>query len=317
MRIVFMGTPDFAVPCLDILLKNNYEIVGVVTAPDRAAGRGQLMHSSAIKKYALEKGLKLLQPEKLKDETFIKELKSLNADLQIVVAFRMLPETVWSQPRLGTYNLHGSLLPKYRGAAPINWAIINGEKESGVTTFKLQHEIDTGSILFNEKVKIKETTTAGELHDTLMDVGASLVLKTVKAIEESEIKGTSLNFFKQDDTQASHAPKIFKDTCRINWNKPLEEITNLIRGLSPYPGAYTELLQDNKSMTLKLFNTEKVFENNDGSNGSLITDNKNFMKVKCSNGLLNILELQLEGKKRMSVAEFLRGFNLKQDALLQ
>lgn len=317
MKIVFMGTPDFAVPCLDILLKNNYEIVGVVTAPDRAAGRGQLMHSSAVKKYAMDKGLKILQPEKLKDETFIKELKSLNADLQIVVAFRMLPEAVWSQPRLGTYNLHGSLLPKYRGAAPINWAIINGEKESGVTTFKLQHEIDTGSVLFNEKVKINETTTAGELHDTLMDVGAGLVLKTVKAIEESDIKGTSLRFFKQDDTQASHAPKIFKDTCRINWNKPAEEINNLIRGLSPYPGAFTELLQDNKSMTLKLFNTEKVYEDGVGTNGSLLTDNKNFMKVKCSKGLLNIVELQLEGKKRMGVPEFLRGFNLMQDAVLR
>lgn len=312
-----MGTPDFAVPCLDILLKNNYEIAGVVTAPDRAAGRGQLIHSSAIKKYAIEKGLKILQPEKLKDENFISELKALNADLQLVVAFRMLPEEVWNMPPLGTYNLHGSLLPKYRGAAPINWAVINGEKESGVTTFKLQHQIDTGNILFNERVSIQDNTTAGELHDTLMHVGAQLILKTVKEIEKSFESGKPLDFIKQDDTQATHAPKIYKDTCRINWEKPADEVYNLIRGLSPYPGAYSELHQDNKSLSVKLFVTEKIFEGSELTNGSLITDNKNFIKVKCANGLLNILELQLEGKKRMSVPEFLRGFNLKHDAMLR
>ncbi|MBK7665909.1 MAG: methionyl-tRNA formyltransferase [Sphingobacteriaceae bacterium] len=230
-----MGTPEFAVPCLDILIKNHYNVVGVVTVPDKPAGRGQQLHESAVKKFAVANGMKVLQPLKLKDPDFIAELKSLNADLQIVVAFRMLREEVWNRPKLGTYNLHGSLLPKYRGAAPINWAIINGETESGVTTFKLKHEIDTGSMLYQQKVSIAENTTAGDLHDDLMKVGASLILKTVKAIESGTV-----DLKVQDDSQAIHAPKIFKETCKINWSKSPKEIYNLIRGLSPYPAAFTE-----------------------------------------------------------------------------
>lgn len=299
-----MGTPEFAVPCLDILLKNHYEVVGVVTVPDKPAGRGQQLHESAVKKFALEKGLKILQPEKLKEEHFISELKKLKADLQIVVAFRMLPEAVWNMPPLGTYNLHGSLLPKYRGAAPINWAIINGETESGVTTFKLKHEIDTGSVLFQEKVNISETTTAGDLHDELMKVGAELILKTVKAIEN---KNYELKV--QDDSVAVHAPKIFKDTCKINWNKNVIEIYNLIRGLSPYPGAFTEYKDaQGNLLSIKIFSSEKENDNHSSTNGSVLTDNKTFIKVACANGFLMIKELQLQGKKRMSTEEFLRGY---------
>lgn len=314
MKIVFMGTPEFAVPCLDILVKNNYQIVGVVTAPDKAAGRGQQMQQSAIKKYAVENGLKVLQPEKLKDSAFIEELQTLKADLQIVVAFRMLPEAVWHMPRLGTYNLHGSLLPKYRGAAPINWAIINGEKESGVTTFKLQHEIDTGNILFSEKVFLTETSTAGELHDTLMTVGAQLILKTVKEIEHSDKNGIRLNFIQQNNEGATHAPKIYKDTCKINWAKTTGEIYNLIRGLSPYPGAFTLLGQEDKEYILKLFAVQKETSDHAESNGSLLTDNKTFLKISANDGWINIIELQLQGKKRMSVQEFLRGFIIKENA---
>jgi methionyl-tRNA formyltransferase len=313
MKIVFMGTPEFAVPCLDVLVKNNYDIVGVVTVPDKAAGRGQQIQESAVKKYAMQNGLKVFQPEKLKDPVFIDDLRALNADLQIVVAFRMLPEAVWNMPRLGTYNLHGSLLPKYRGAAPINWAIINGEKESGVTTFKLQHEIDTGNILFSEKISLTENSTAGDLHDELMSVGARLVLKTVKAIEESDKTGTSLQFIKQDDSGATHAPKIFKETCKINWERTTEEVYNLVRGLSPYPGAFTTLNQDGKEYMLKIFRAEKEISNTGRPNGSLLTDNKNFIKIAAQDGWINIMELQLQGKKRMSTQEFLRGFHLKEN----
>jgi len=309
-----MGTPEFAVPCLDILIKNNYNIVAVVTVPDKAAGRGQQIQQSAVKKYALEHNLRILQPEKLKDEKFISELRELKADLQIVVAFRMLPEIVWNMPPLGTYNLHASLLPKYRGAAPINWAIINGETETGVTTFKLSHEIDTGNILCSEKVKISATMNAGELHDLLMIKGAALILKTVKAIEESETTGKALDFIKQDDSGATHAPKIFKETCRINWNLKTHEIYNLIRGLSPYPAAYTELKQEEVLYTIKIFSCEKTNQNNNSTNGSLVTDNKTFLNVKCSDGYISITELQLQGRKRMPVTDFLRGFNFKKES---
>ena len=309
MRIIFMGTPEFAVASLDILVQNNYEIVGVVTVPDKPAGRGQQLQQSAVKKYALEKGLHILQPEKLKDEAFIDELKKLNADLQIVVAFRMLPEVVWNMPPLGTYNLHGSLLPKYRGAAPINWAVINGETESGVTSFKLKHEIDTGNMLFQEKAPITKTTTAGELHDTLMQVGAEVILKTVKAIESGnyELKP-------QDDTQSIHAPKLFKETCKINWNTAVEKIYNLIRGLSPYPAAYTEFVdKNNQTLGIKIFVSEMEESNHTLTSGIVISDSKTFLKVACSNGYIYIKELQMAGKKRMLVEEFLRGFKIDSD----
>lgn len=308
MRIVFMGTPEFAVASLDILIKNHYDVVGVVTVPDKPAGRGQQMQQSAVKKYALEKGLRIMQPEKLKDESFIHELKNLNADLQIVVAFRMLPEMVWNMPPLGTYNLHGSLLPKYRGAAPINWAIINGETESGVTTFKLKHDIDTGNILFQAKTPITKTTTAGELHDALMHIGADLVLKSVKAIESGiyELKP-------QDDSQSVHAPKIFKETCKINWSKPVSEIYNLIRGLSPYPAAYTEYKDKNDQLvSIKLFITDMEESAVSSNLGTVSSDGKTYLKVACSNGYIKIKELQMAGKKRMSIEEFLRGFKIEQ-----
>lgn len=316
MRIVFMGTPEFAVASLDILIKNDYNVVGVVTVPDKPAGRGQQIQQSAIKKYAVEHNLNLLQPEKLKDENFIAELKSLKADVQFVVAFRMLPEVVWHMPKMGTYNLHASLLPKYRGAAPINWAIINGEKESGVTTFKLKHQIDTGNILFQEKVKIEPTTTAGELHDKLMLVGAELILKTVSEIERSFVSGKELDFLPQDDQLACHAPKIFKEDCQIDWTKPGNEINNFIRGLSPYPTAFTQLKNGEDQIQLvKIFNSKfEIFPPNH-PNGLLLTDNKTYLKVFCEDGLIEVQEIQLQGKKKIGISEFLRGFKVKDKAM--
>lgn len=309
MRIIFMGTPEFAVASLDILIQHNYNVVAVVTVPDKPAGRGQQIQQSAVKKYALEKGLTILQPEKLKDEQFVNELKTLNADLQLVVAFRMLPEVVWNMPPLGTYNLHGSLLPKYRGAAPINWAIINGETESGVTTFKLKHEIDTGNMLFQAKTPITETTTAGELHDNLMNIGAELILKTVKAIESGDYK-----LLPQNDTEIIHAPKLFKETCKLNWNNSVEKTTNLIRGLSPYPAAFTEYVdKKNQLVGIKIYKAEKEISTHAFAVGSVISDNKTSLKVACSNGFVSIKELQMAGKKRMLVDEFLRGFKIDSD----
>jgi methionyl-tRNA formyltransferase len=310
-----MGTPEFAVASLDVLIKNKYNVVGVVTAPDKPAGRGQQLQVSAIKKYALEHGLKLLQPEKLKDETFISELKDLKADVQFVVAFRMLPEIVWNMPKMGTYNLHASLLPKYRGAAPINWAIINGEKESGVTTFKLKHEIDTGNILFQEKVKIESETTAGELHDKLMIVGAGLLLKTVKEIEQSFRSEKEINFLHQNDSLACHAPKIFKEDCLIDWTKPANDIHNLIRGLSPYPAAYSLLKNGHdEPLSIKIFRSKFELFTPNHPNGLLHTDNKTFLKVYCEDGFIEITEIQLQGKKRIGIQEFLRGFKVKEKA---
>ena len=309
MRIIFMGTPEFAVASLDILIQHNYNVVAVVTVPDKPAGRGQQIQQSAVKKYALEKGLTILQPDKLKDEQFVNELKKLNADLQLVVAFRMLPEVVWNMPPLGTYNLHGSLLPRYRGAAPINWAIINGETESGVTTFKLKHEIDTGNMLYQAKTPITETTTAGELHDSLMHIGAELILKTVKSIESGDYK-----LLPQNDTEIIHAPKLFKDTCKINWNNPVEKINNLIRGLSPYPAAFTEYVdKKNQTISIKIYRAEKEISTHTLPIGSIISDNKTSLKVACINGFISIKELQMAGKKRMLVDEFLRGFKIDSD----
>lgn len=305
MRIVFMGTPEFAVASLDELIASGCEIVGVVTAPDKPAGRGQKVTESAIKQYASTHRLKVLQPEKLKNEQFLEDLKSLNADLQVVVAFRMLPEVVWNMPPLGTINLHASLLPQYRGAAPINWVLINGEKESGVTTFFLKHDIDTGDILFTEKVTLTGKETAGELHDRLMYKGAGLLVKTVKGIESgryTELPQAHL----AEGVELRHAPKIFKDDCNINWNQPAEKIYNLIRGLSPYPTAFTTL----NDKVLKVFGAE--FQNGgiDIPPGDFLTDNKTYLKFAATDGFVNLTDVQLEGKKRMGIEEFLRGVRL-------
>lgn len=311
LRIVFMGTPEFAVESLDILVKNNYNIVGVVTVPDKPAGRGQQLQQSAVKKYAVENGLRVLQPEKLKAPEFLEELKALNADLQIVVAFRMLPVVVWNMPRLGTFNLHGSLLPQYRGAAPINRAVMNGDKETGVSTFFLQQEIDTGKIIFREKTSIAENETAGDVHDRLMVIGAKLVLKTVQAIEANDYPQIDQAEFIAKGEQEKHAPKIFKDDCKISWNNPLEQIHNMIRGLSPYPAAFTDLVsEDGKAYSLKIFKTEKEKTAHSFPVSGIHTDSKTYLKVAVKDGFLNITELQLAGKKRMPVHEFLRGFQI-------
>lgn len=312
-RIVFMGTPEFAVASLAKLVEDGCNIVCVITAPDKAAGRGMKLQESAIKKYALEKGLPILQPEKLKNPEFLEQLKSLRADLQIVVAFRMLPEVVWNMPSLGTINLHGSLLPQYRGAAPINWAIINGEKETGLTTFKLQHEIDTGNILLTTVVPIGEDETAGELHDKMKVVGAELLLQTVKGlfagdlIEAPQIIGSGepqIQAAPDPQTILKHAPKLSTETCRINWNKPVDEVHNLIRGLSPYPAAFTSL----EGRTLKVYRAEKVYAIADISPGEIKTDKKTFLQFACMGGYISIKELQLEGKKKMMIEDFLRGY---------
>ncbi|MDF2436233.1 MAG: methionyl-tRNA formyltransferase [Bacteroidota bacterium] len=306
-----MGTPEFAVASLDILVKNNYDIAGVITVPDKPAGRGQQVQQSAVKKYALEKGLKLLQPEKLKAEEFLSELRELKADLQIVVAFRMLPEVVWNMPRLGTFNLHGSLLPQYRGAAPINWAVINGDKETGVSTFFLQHEIDTGKIIFREKTPIAENETAGEIHDRLMVIGAELVLKTVKAIEDGKYPQIDQSELIAAGEKEKHAPKIFKEDCRINWEKPLKKIHDHVRGLSPYPAAFTELLSpDGKNFSVKVFLTETEETEHNYSVGEIHTDAKTYIKVAVEGGFVSLKDLQLAGKKRLPVTELLRGFQI-------
>ncbi len=300
LRIVFMGTPEFAVASLDALVKAGCNIVGVITAPDKPAGRGMQLQQSAIKKYAVENNLHVLQPEKLKNPEFLSELKSLNADIQIVVAFRMLPEIVWDMPPMGSVNLHGSLLPQYRGAAPINWAVINGEKETGVTTFKLKHEIDTGDILLQESFAIGENETAGEVHDKMKEIGAALLVKTVKGLADNSLKEVPQIF----DAALKHAPKLFTDTSKIDFNKGTEEVHNLIRGLSPFPGAFTSL----NGKTLKIYKSEKEINSPADEPGSFKTDNKTFLKFACADGFVHAKELQMEGKKRMSVEDFLRGY---------
>jgi len=302
MKIVFMGTPDFAVASLDALVQANFDVVAVVTAPDKPAGRGQKLSESAVKKYAVEKGIAVLQPEKLKNPEFIEQLKSYQADLQVVVAFRMLPEVVWNMPPKGTINLHGSLLPQYRGAAPINHAIINGEKESGVTTFFLTHEIDTGNIILSESTPIADNETAGDLHDKLMHIGANLLVKTLKAIEAGEVS-------EQPQPQSGnlkHAPKIFKEDCKIDWNNPVQMIYNLIRGLSPYPTAFTFL----NDKTLKIFKAEIEHKEPGIVAGGFLTDGKTFLKFAAKDGFIKLLDIQYEGKKRMPIEDFLRGIRL-------
>lgn len=319
MRIIFMGTPDFAVPSLEILLDNGYDVAAVVTATDKLGGRGgkQLLES-AVKKFAVSRGLPVLQPEKLRSPDFLEQLRGYHADLQIVVAFRMLPEVVWAMPKIGTFNLHGSLLPKYRGAAPINWAIINGERETGATTFFLRHEIDTGDLLFQERMPIGEDETAGEVHDRMMHLGAGLVLKTVQAIERGDY-----SLQKQDDSQACHAPKIFHETCEIDFSKTAAEVHNFVRGLSPYPGAWKVVtapltLADGtpwqaagwekvQGIELKVFKTLKEVAIHGFEPGHFVTDGKKTLKVATNDGFVQLLEMQLQGRKRMTAVDFLNG----------
>lgn len=308
MRIVFMGTPEFAVPILDILIKHCYQVVGVITAPDKPSGRGLKMHQSAVKEYAVQHGLKILQPEKLKNPTFIEELSALKADLQIVVAFRMLPEIVWNMPVMGTINLHASLLPQYRGAAPINYAIINGEKTTGVTTFFLTHEIDTGNIILQQACSIGENETAGELHDRLMHLGAETVLKTVQLIERKEAQVIPQQSMVHGELKAAH--KIFKDDCSIHWKNEALTLHNFIRGLSPFPTAFTTLnTNEGESILFKIYKAAYELKIHQQEAGTVDTDGKNYLKVACINGYINLLEVQLAGKKAMSIAEFLRGFD--------
>lgn len=313
LRIIYMGTPEFAVFPLKKLIEAGFHIVGVVTNPDKPAGRGQQMQESAVKKYAREAGLTILQPEKFRDEIFLSELAALKADLQLVVAFKMLPEVVWNMPPLGTVNLHASLLPDYRGAAPINWAVINGEKVSGVTTFLLKHEIDTGNIIYREKVGIGESMTAGELHDLLMEKGADLLLKTVCSIEADHFPLTDQRGL-LENREAIHAPKIFKEDMRIDWRNSIDKVYNHVRGLSPFPGAWTELHQNSTGMVLplKVFQTEKIECQHDRKVGEIETDPGKTFDVFVQGGVIRILELQLSGKKKMYAEDFLRGFHLNE-----
>lgn len=312
-----MGTPEFAVESLKAIVEVGYNVVGVITMPDKAVGRGYKLQPSAVKQYALSKGLNVLQPASLKDPLFLEELKALRADLQIVVAFRMLPEVVWNMPPLGTFNLHASLLPQYRGAAPINWALINGEQETGVTTFFLSHEIDTGHIIFREKTSILEEDNAGSLHDRLMAMGAKLVTRTVDAIVEGNVSTLSQSELVEDNEVLKTAPKIFSETCRVNWDRTATEVCNLIRGLSPYPAAWTELTTNEGEgpYRFKLFAAEMVVEEHSLPAGTIRTDNKSYLEVGVADGFIRIKELQMQGKKRMLTAVFLNGFSFPADAL--
>lgn len=306
LNIIFMGTPEFAVPSLDALVNAGCNIIAVITAADKPAGRGMKLNKSAVKQYAELKGLKTLQPEKFKKPEFLEELKLLKADLQIVVAFRMLPEIVWNMPPMGTINLHASLLPQYRGAAPINWAIINGEKETGVTTFKLQHEIDTGNILLQEKIVMGENETAGELHDRMKIVGAGILVETVQRLANGSLKEISQSAVTDHSLKVSHAPKIFTDTCKIDWSKSADEIYNLIRGVSPYPGAFCFL----NDKIFKIYKSRKEITEHSYKNGNIDTDGKTFLRFACSNGFIYAIDVQAEGKKNLTVEDFLRGYRI-------
>lgn len=312
LRIVFMGTPDFAVGTLKRILEADFNVVGVITAPDRPAGRGRKVQESAVKQFAEQHNLKVLQPNNLKDKAFLEELKNLEANLQVVVAFRMLPKAVWQMPEHGTFNLHASLLPQYRGAAPINWAIINGETETGVTTFFIDEKIDTGSIVLQKTEKILPADSAGSLHDRLMVLGAHLVVETCKQIE----RGTVTRQVQDESKELKPAPKIHKDTCRIDWNTSMEAIYNHIRGLSPYPGAWTKLVNDGKADQMKIFKTEMEQAEHNHNFGKLVVEKKS-LKVAVKDGYISLLELQLPGKRRMQVNEVLNGLNLQKEAHLR
>lgn len=317
LRIVYMGTPDFAVESLCSLVEGGYNIVGVITMPDKPMGRhGSVLQPSPVKKYAVEQGLRILQPANLKDEAFVSELRSLNADLQIVVAFRMLPEIVWNMPRLGTFNLHASLLPQYRGAAPINWAVMNGDKETGITTFFLKHEIDTGKVIQQVRVPIEETDNVGDVHDKLMILGGKLVVETVDNIIAGTIKPIEQDEMLPEGEELRPAPKIFHDTCRIDWQgKSLKQIYDFIRGLSPYPASWTELHYSDKIVPVKIYESEMECLT-DADNalpcGSVVTDGKTTFKVAVRGGFLKINALQMAGKKRMTIVDFLRGFKCEE-----
>lgn len=309
LRIVYMGTPDFAVEPLRKLVEGGYNIVGVITMPDKPIGRHQTeLSASPVKKYATEQGLHVLQPEKLKDPAFIDELRALQADLQIVVAFRMLPEVVWNMPRLGTFNLHAALLPQYRGAAPINWAIINGDTETGITTFFLDHTIDTGSVIQRVPVPILDTDNVEDVHDKLMHLGSDLVIETVDNILAGTIKPIPQEELITDEPLRP-APKIFKETCRINWSLGVKRTYDFVRGLSPYPAAWTELVVADKRIVLKVYATAKEFDTPNEPAGTLLTDGRTYMKVALEDGYLQLLTIQLAGKKRMNTVDFLRGFH--------
>lgn len=318
LRIVYMGTPEFAVESLKRLVEGGYNIVGVITMPDKPMGRhGSVLQPSPVKQYAVSQGLKVLQPEKLKNEEFVAELRSLNADLQIVVAFRMLPEVVWNMPRLGTFNLHASLLPQYRGAAPINWAVINGDTETGITTFFLKHEIDTGEIIDQVRVPIADTDNVEVVYERLMHLGGDLVLKTVDAILDGSVKTIPQEELAQVG-ELRPAPKIFKETCRIDWTIGVKRIYDFVRGLSPYPAAWTELYQEGTDpVMLKIFETEKLFCEHSLAPGTIVTDCKTYFKIASSDGYVNVLSLQLAGKKRMEINDFLRGYRHTEKAYVK
>jgi methionyl-tRNA formyltransferase len=309
LRIIFMGTPEFAVGILDTIIKNNYDVVGVITAADKPAGRGQKIKYSAVKEYALANHLTLLQPTNLKDESFLAELKALNANLQIVVAFRMLPKAVWEMPALGTFNLHASLLPDYRGAAPINWAIINGETKTGVTTFFIDDKIDTGAIILNSEIAIEPAENAGQLHDRLMHLGSQTVIDTLQIIEEGNVTTT----IQEDNAEIKTAYKLNKENCKIDWTKSGEEINNLIRGLSPYPAAWCFLKDKNEELSIKIYEAKLIEEDHSYEIGSLINSKKE-IKIAIKNGFVQLLSLQLPGKKRMQVAELLNGITFSEIA---
>ncbi|AUS06356.1 methionyl-tRNA formyltransferase [Pseudotamlana carrageenivorans] len=309
LRIVFMGTPDFAVDTLKTLVEHHKNIVGVITAPDKPAGRGRKLNESAVKKYALSKNLKILQPTNLKSENFLEALKALNANLQIVVAFRMLPKVVWQMPEYGTFNLHASLLPNYRGAAPINWAIINGEIETGVSTFFIDEEIDTGDMILQEKVAIDPNENAGSLHDKLMVTGSQLVIKTVNAIEKNEV--TTVPQIISEDIKTAY--KLNKDNCKINWNAPIDAIFNHIRGLSPYPAAWCTLVNGEEQPDVKIYATEKEIEDHNLSNGTIVATKKT-LKIAVTEGYLILKEIKLPGKRAMDIPSLLNGYTFEENA---
>lgn len=310
LRIVYMGTPDFAVESLRALVEGGYNVVGVVTMPDKPVGRhGSVLQASPVKEYAVSKGLPVLQPEKLKEESFLADLRALHADLQIVVAFRMLPEVVWNMPPMGTFNLHASLLPQYRGAAPINWAVINGDEETGATTFFLTHEIDTGKIIRQKRLPIADTDDVGTVHDALMQMGAGLVIETVDLLLAGKADAIPQEAFYKEVSELRPAPKIFKETCRIDWGRPLKSIYDFIRGLSPYPAAWTEIVSPEGIHTvLKIYQTEKYPAIHNLPVGTMRTDQKSYIEVAVEGGYLRLLSVQLAGKKRLSVTDFLNGF---------